>query len=77
MADGYLQPFQKLLKILFYFQVNLIFFFEVGFLYVALAILGLALQTRLTSDSEICLPLPPEYWTQKHALPCPAIFSFL
>jgi hypothetical protein len=35
------------------------FFFETGFLCVALAVLALTLYTRLTSNSEIRLPLPP------------------
>jgi hypothetical protein len=35
-----------------------IFFFETGFLYVALAVLEL----RLALKSEICLPLPPKRW---------------
>jgi hypothetical protein len=40
------------------------FFFppETGFLCVALAVLELTLWTRLASNSEICLPLPPECW---------------
>jgi hypothetical protein len=33
-----------------------------GFLCIALAVLELTLQTRLASNSEICLPLPPKYW---------------
>jgi hypothetical protein len=37
-------------------------FFETGFLCVALAVLKLTLYTRLASNSEICLPLPPECW---------------
>ena len=37
-----------------------VLFFETGFLCIALAVLELILQTRLASNSEICLPLPPE-----------------
>ena len=37
-------------------------FFKTRFLYVALAILELTLQTRLASKSEIQLTLPPECW---------------
>jgi hypothetical protein len=36
------------------------FFFKTGFLCIALAVLELTLQTRLASNSEIHLPLPPE-----------------
>jgi hypothetical protein len=43
----------------FYF---LDFFFETGFLCAALAVLELTLQTRLASNSEIHLPLPPKCW---------------
>jgi hypothetical protein len=45
---------------LFFFFFS--FFFETGFLCVALAVLELTLWTRLASNSEICLPLPPECW---------------
>jgi hypothetical protein len=37
-------------------------FFETGFLCVVLAVLELALQTRLALNSEIRLPLPPKCW---------------
>jgi hypothetical protein len=37
-------------------------FFETGFFCVALAVLELTLQTRLASNSEILLPLPPKCW---------------
>jgi hypothetical protein len=37
-----------------------VLFFETGFLYVALAVLELTLYTRLASNSEIHLLLPPE-----------------
>jgi hypothetical protein len=37
-------------------------FFETGFLCIALAVLELTLQTRLASNSEIRLPLPPKCW---------------
>jgi hypothetical protein len=33
---------------------------ETGFLCVSLAVLELTLDTRLVSNSEICLPLPPQ-----------------
>jgi hypothetical protein len=35
-------------------------FFETGFLCIALAVLELTLSSRLASNSEIRLPLPPE-----------------
>jgi hypothetical protein len=35
-------------------------FFETGFLCIALAVLELTLKTRLASNSEIRLPLPPK-----------------
>jgi hypothetical protein len=38
------------------------FGFETGFPCVALAVLKLTLQTRLTLNSEVCLPLSPDYW---------------
>ena len=38
---------------------------EMGFLYVALAVMELTLDTKLSSSSEICLPLPPECWVQR------------
>ena len=44
------------------FVLFLWFFFETGFLCVALAVLELTLWTRLASNSEIHLPLPPECW---------------
>jgi hypothetical protein len=57
------------------FGVFLVCFFETGFLCV---VLELTLQTRLTSNSEIHLPLPPKYWDQRRAPPHPArIFVFL
>jgi hypothetical protein len=37
-----------------------VFVFETGFLCIALAVLGLTLSTRLPSNSEIHLPLPPK-----------------
>ena len=37
-------------------------FFETGFLWVALAVLELALWTRLALNSEVCLPLLPKCW---------------
>jgi hypothetical protein len=36
-------------------------FFETGFVYVVLAVLELFLMTRLAFNSEIHLPLPPEW----------------
>jgi hypothetical protein len=39
-----------------------LFVFETGFLCVALAVLELTLETRLASNSEIRLPLPPKCW---------------
>jgi hypothetical protein len=38
------------------------FLFETGFLCVALAVLELTMWTRLASNSEIHLPLPPKCW---------------
>ena len=38
---------------------------ETGFLCVALAVLELTLWTRLVSNSEIYLPLPPKCWDLK------------
>jgi hypothetical protein len=46
-------------------------FFKTGFLCVALAVLELTL-FRLASNSEICLPLPPECWDLRHAPPPPS-----
>jgi hypothetical protein len=46
--------------------------FETRFLCVALAVLELTLQTRLASNSEIHLPLPPKCWDKRHAPPRPA-----
>jgi hypothetical protein len=44
------------------FFLFLFLFFETGFLCIALAELELTLQTRLASNSEIRLPLPPQCW---------------
>jgi hypothetical protein len=44
-------------------------FSETGFLCVALAVLELTLQTRLASNSEIHLPLPPKCWDQRRVPP--------
>ena len=44
------------------FCFGLVWFFETVFLCVALAVLELTLLTRLASNSEIRLPLPPECW---------------
>jgi hypothetical protein len=48
----------------FFFSSSSSFFFflETEFLCVALAFLELTLYTRLASNSEICLPLPPKCW---------------
>jgi hypothetical protein len=45
---------------LFIYSVCL--FFETGLLCIALAVLELTLKTRLASNSEIRLPLPPGCW---------------
>jgi hypothetical protein len=42
--------------------LDFLVFFETGFLCIALAVLELTLKTRLASNSEIRLPLPPECW---------------
>ena len=39
-----------------------IYVFETGFLCIALAVLELALEARLASNSELHLPLPPKCW---------------
>lgn len=49
----------------------LLFFFNTGFLCVAPAVLELIPQTRLASNSETSLPLPPERWDQSHVPPPP------
>jgi hypothetical protein len=43
-----------------YIYIYIYWFFETGFLCVALAVLELTLLTRLASNSEISLPLPPK-----------------
>jgi hypothetical protein len=44
-----------------FFVVGFVFwFFETGFLCIVLAVLELTLWTRLASNSEIHLPLPPK-----------------
>ena len=64
-----------------YFFVLLlcVFFFKTGFLYVALAVLGTCSvdQNRLVSNLEICLPLPREFWDERHGPPLPALVTFL
>jgi hypothetical protein len=45
-----------------YFLFVCLIFFKTGFLCIVLAILQLTLYTRLASNSEIHLPLPPECW---------------
>ena len=57
---------QCLLFVWFFF----FFFLRQGF-YVAMDVLELALLTRLASNSEICLPLPPKYWDQTCVSPLP------
>jgi hypothetical protein len=44
------------------FWFGLVWFFETGFLCVALAILEFCLETRLASNSETYLPLSSECW---------------
>jgi hypothetical protein len=48
--------------LLFFWFFCFFWFFETGFLCIALAVLELTLYTRQASNSEICLPLPPECW---------------
>jgi hypothetical protein len=55
------EPWPALTAVLYLF-IYLFWFFETGFLCVALAVLELTLLTRLASNSEICLPLPPKCW---------------
>jgi hypothetical protein len=45
-----------------FFVFCFFWFLETGFLCVALAVLELTLETRLASNSEIHLPLPPKCW---------------
>ena len=56
-----LDPFSVYLSV-YLSQYFVCLFIETGFLCVALTILELALQTRLILNSEICLPLLPEFW---------------
>lgn len=49
------------------------FFLRRGFLCLALAFLELTLDTKLSSNSELCLPLPPEYWVQRSAPLLPSL----
>jgi hypothetical protein len=51
---GEVKRFGAFVCLLFFF----FFFSETGFLYVALAVLDLTMQTKLDLNSEICLPLP-------------------
>lgn len=56
-------PGGKVQSFLIYFFVNLfIFFFESGFLCVALAVRQLTLSISLALKSEVLWPLPPECW---------------
>ena len=48
-----------------------------GFFCVTLAVLELNLKTRLALNSELCLPLSPKCWDQRHASPPPSQVSFL
>lgn len=41
-------------------------FFETGSLYIALSVLELIIQTTLTSNSEVHLPVTPEGWDVCH-----------
>jgi hypothetical protein len=50
--------FLSFFSFFFFFLV----FFETGFLCIVLAVLELTLWTRLASNSEIHLPLPPKCW---------------
>ena len=50
---------------------------ETGILCIALAILELTLKTRLASNSEIHLPLPPKFWDSRCAPLLPGLFEFL
>jgi hypothetical protein len=43
------------------YLVGLVWCFETGFFYVAMAILELTLETNLASNIEIQEPLPPKY----------------
>jgi hypothetical protein len=45
--------------------------FKTGFLCVALAVLKLTLSTRLASNSETHLALPPKFWDKRHVPPLP------
>jgi hypothetical protein len=73
--EGYKQPLhtgshhpeglQRVSVAAFLFVCFWFFFLGGGcteFLCVALAVLELTLSTRLVSNPEICLPLPPECW---------------
>jgi hypothetical protein len=57
--------------------IYLFWFFETEFFRIALAVLELTLYTRLALNSEIHLPLPPEFWDQRHAPLCLAFSTFL
>jgi hypothetical protein len=50
------------LLIYLFIYLFIFWFFEAGFLCEALAVLELTLKTRLASNSEIPLPLPPKCW---------------
>lgn len=43
--------------------------FKTGFLYVALAVLEVTLQTKLALNLQICLSLPPKCWDKRHVPP--------
>ena len=51
------------------------FFFETGFPCVALAVLELTLETRLASNSDTCLPLPPKCWNYSCVLSLPSFIN--
>ena len=52
----------KSFSFLIFFNLNFFFYFETQFLCVVLAVLELTLQTRLASNSEVCLLLPTKCW---------------
>ena len=53
----------------------IIWFLDTGFLGVALAVPQCALETRLTSDSEICLRLCPQGWDGRRGPPRPDFYQ--
>ena len=67
---------EKVMCTLLFFCFVLFVFFKTGFLCVALAVLELTLQTRLSSNSEIHLPLPSKCWGMHHHCPAGPCFFF-